>query len=51
MGQRLIEGTLPTIARELTTLNRNLERIADALERSSTVSPDDNSDHNEGREL
>ena len=36
MGQRLIEGTLPDIARELKNLNAHLNRIAKAFDKAPT---------------
>ena len=36
-GHRLVDGTLPNLVRELETLNRNLVRIADALEKTSAL--------------
>lgn len=36
MGQRLIEGTLPDIARELKNLNAHLNRIAEAFDKAPT---------------
>jgi|688.fasta_scaffold492474_4 hypothetical protein len=38
MGQRLIEGTLPDIARELKALNVNMNRIAEAFEKKEVFS-------------
>jgi len=41
MGQRFYEGTVPSLVRELSRLNANLERLVTTAERGQTPSADD----------